>query len=96
MSATHTRVKMEGGHTCMCTHVAWVRYRKEQIKEKWEMGMLRDIQIELFELDVKAMFPSLPKDGVWNALRTLLHDLVLAGRRRGRGQGRELRFAINR
>ena len=59
--------------------------------EKWEVGTLRDTQVELFELDIKAMFPSLPIDGVWDAL-WILHDL----RQWGRGQGHELRFAINR
>ena len=72
-----------------------VRYCNARIAEKWNAGELKDTETELFELDIKSMFPSLSREGVWDALQDL-HDAVLRGRRANRGRGHELRFAIKK
>ena len=72
-----------------------VRYWNAGITQKWNTGEPKDEEIELFQLDIKSMFPSLSREGVRDALQDL-HDAVLRGRKANRGRGRELRFAINK
>ena len=37
---------------------------ERQHRKKWNAGELKDTEIELFELDIKSMFPSLSREGV--------------------------------
>ena len=72
-----------------------IRYWNERIRERQATGTLRDPKVELFELDVKAMFPSLSRDGVRNAVQELHTAIMGARRQRHIGRGRMLKFAIN-
>ena len=58
----------------------WVGYWNSRIQERCATGEPKDPHVELFELDIKAMFPSLSRDGVWEAIQEL-HTAVLEARR---------------
>ena len=52
--------------------------------------------VELFALDIKAMFPSLNRQDISEAFNTIAHCVVAAPRSTGRPRRGTLRFAINK
>ena len=72
-----------------------VRLWNHQLKEQRVQGNLT-LPVALFELDIKAVFPSLDRNDVWTSISTIADLVAQAPGPRGRpGQGL-LRFAVNR
>ena len=61
----------------------------------WHRGDLWG-PMQLFELDIKAMFPSLNRKDVWDAFNTITDCVVAAPRPTGRSRRGALRFAMSK
>ena len=72
-----------------------VRLWNHQLCEQWQQGDLNR-PVALFELDIKAMFPSLDRNDVWTSISTIADLVAQAPGPRGRPQRGLLRFAVNR
>ena len=72
-----------------------VRQWNQQLHDGWHEGELTR-PVALFELDIKAMFPSLDRQNVWESISAIADLVAHAPGPRGRPRRGLLRFAVNR
>ena len=85
-------------HTLEMPHckdlLPWVRQCNADLSALWHQGSLPHT-VALFELDIKAMFPSLDRQDVWDSICEIAHLVSRAPGPTGRPRRGTLRFAIN-
>ena len=72
-----------------------VRQWNQQLHDRWHEGELIR-PVALFELDIKAIFPSLDRQNVWESISAIADLVAQAPGPRGRPRRGLLRFAVNR
>ena len=72
----------------------WVRRWNDDLSHLWHQSSLPR-QVALFELDIKAMFPSLDRQDVWDSVTEIARLVSCAPGPSGRPRKGTLRFAIN-
>ena len=72
-----------------------VRQRNQQLHDRWHEGELTR-PVALLELDIKAMFPSLDRQNVWESISAIGALVAQAPGPRGQPRRGVLRFTVNR
>ena len=73
----------------------WVRKCTVDLSALWHQGSL-PYAVALFELDIKAMFPSLGRQDVWDSINEIARLASRAPGATGRPRRGTLHFAVNR